>query len=123
MEKQSGLTQISVERGEQLFKHGKTVEYDVLNNQHHELVRAALIILLEGNVQDWESLGSHWPEGMYYKIIYDKTQTERWAIAGALLAAAIDREQMISGTIEFTSPGSSEIVGISEAKPNKMPNI
>ena len=88
----SGIELISIERQEQIEKHGYDLHHDVNVNNEGELHRAAVIIIdAEHNgIEDWQRL--EWNKKMYLKIV-NKTRIEQLAIAGALIAAEIDRLQ------------------------------
>ena len=92
--KKTGIELIADERKEQILKHGFDTNHDAMYNDpnaHHqtgELTYAALHAL--------------WPEGQFYPRTFEKwfadkittkTYKERLIIAGALLAAEIDRIQ------------------------------
>ena len=87
----TGIELIAEERREQIEKHGRTVEYDLKVNDQEQLVLAATYIILK----DWEedtflSAPDGWDSNVW-KHICDKPYQERLIIAGALIAAEIDR--------------------------------
>lgn len=93
----TGIELIAQERAEQIEKHGRTVEQDVLYNKDFQLVDAAenLIFPLENYPEygtDYISIPEDWNEGSFLKIM-SKPYKERLIIAGALIAAEIDRIQ------------------------------
>ena len=93
-----GIDLISQEREEQLTKHGITVESDVENNNEYQLVDAASALVSpheesfeEMYVQtqsDYPPVG--WDKEIWGKLIR-KPYKDRLVIAGALIAAEIDR--------------------------------
>lgn len=81
----NGVDMITKERNEQLEKHNYTLEYDK-QYVSGELIGAALYCIM-GDVEDW-------PKGWYtsHKDKIDcKPIVQKLAIAGALIAAEIDR--------------------------------
>jgi len=94
----SGIELIAIERQEQIEKHGRTIERDAEENMCCEL-KIAASALLEYNGDDDEeefiSLGSFpagWDSHLCEKMAH-KPYKERLIIAGALIAAEIDRLQ------------------------------
>lgn len=98
----SGIEMIAEERQEQITKHGRTTERDVLQNDKGQLMQAASLLLqkTEGSPFDDGSNGldhcfrgivpDDWNEQIYHKM-FDKSYEERLIIAGALIAAELDR--------------------------------
>ena len=85
----TGIELIARERQEQIEKHGHTVELDVFHNNNDELLMAArgLIDHKYGLIPDsWYNDKNHDVNKMMKKSIVD-----RLVIAGALIAAEIDR--------------------------------
>lgn len=81
-----GIDLIAKERLEQLLKYGKTIEYDVYKNSLGEL-RMGAIALLENNRNGFSGF---WDKEICDKMC-SKNYKERLIIAGALIAAEIDR--------------------------------
>lgn len=80
-----GVEQIKKERISQIEKHGFTVDHDK-HHKNNQLIRAAKFCL--NNIDfDWPS---DW-DSKYAKKISGKKYVEQLAIAGALIAAEIDR--------------------------------
>lgn len=80
----TGVELIARERQEQIEKHGWTAEHDDAHGSG-ELAEAASVILRSS----WDS----WPfEAHWADKIASKPYVERLTIAGALIAAEIDRE-------------------------------
>jgi len=92
MEKLSGITLISEERAEQIFKHGYSVDHDVFENNYAQLQDAAIMLLRT----DRHKLTppSFWNEKIWKHMI-DKSEKERLIISAALIAAEIDRIQAL----------------------------
>ena len=89
MEKQlTGVELIAKERQEQIEKHGFTEQYQKDHLEYYsdgQLIDAAhYAITLKGWPQDW-------PKGYYRDKIVAKSYKDRLIIAGALIAAEIDR--------------------------------
>jgi hypothetical protein len=90
----TGVELIAEERQEQIEKHGFDVNRDVQINDSGELTAAALFVLTgEDNYYP-----SSWEEWFRNKLVSKTASTpnpeiERLKIAGALLAAEIDRLQ------------------------------
>lgn len=82
----TGLELIANERKEQLGKHERTVLYDVKENQRRKLTEAAIAILKD----DYLGRPINWVPSTFNKMV-NKSYKERLVIAGALLAAEIDR--------------------------------
>ncbi len=81
-----GLIQISQERQEQLTKHGKTIKHDVDSNCKGQLIDAVnKLIRPFSNVPP-----EGWDEHLWIKMC-SKPKKERLIIAGALIAAELDR--------------------------------
>jgi hypothetical protein len=85
---ETGIQLITKEREEQLLKHGKTIESDSEKNDMGQLKWVAQSLITE-LIEDYPS---DWDSEMFDKIM-DKTEIERLTIAGALIAAEIDRIQ------------------------------
>jgi len=85
----SGIELIAEERQEQIEKHGFSVEDDAEYYQKNELIKAALFCI-DNSVFEWPF---YWQEKFRDKILNKRDQIERLKIAGALIAAEIDRLQ------------------------------
>jgi hypothetical protein len=90
----SGIELIAKERHEQLTKHGRTIEMDVLNNGNYQLSEAATKLAADSIGGYWptETLPVGWDQEIWDKMT-NKSYEERLIIAGALIAAEIDRLQ------------------------------
>ena len=90
----TGIELITQERDEQITKHQKTKEHDLLKNGLAQL-QAGAMGLLAGYNYDMDKMPETprgWDEAMWNKAL-NKSTVERLKIAGALLAAEIDRLQ------------------------------
>ncbi len=86
----TGIELIAAERQEQIEKHGITTLSDSVINDNYELRRGA-IALLEN---DKSVFSKFWNPTKCNKMI-EKDYRERLIIAGALIAAEIDRINLI----------------------------
>jgi len=89
-----GIELIAKERREQIEKHNRTVEHDVEINCYHELVMAAGILTAAPDVIKHLKPEEVCPPGWNIEIftkMFMKPYKERLVIAGALIAAEIDR--------------------------------
>jgi hypothetical protein len=88
----TGIELIAQERRQQIEKHGRTIEKDVDQNDDNQLSMGALMLL---SVDYEEGIDSaSFPQGWDHDIcqhMIGKTYKERLIIAGALIAAEIDR--------------------------------
>ena len=83
----NGVELIADERQEQIEKHGRSIQDDVIVNAGEQLKTAAIAIL---NDSGKTSYPYGWDHDVLDKIIA-KPYIERLVIAGALIAAEIDR--------------------------------
>jgi hypothetical protein len=95
--KKTGLELIALERIEQIEKHGRTLEIDRRVNPNGELCWAAsLLLVTEDQESPMDILGATvlkgWDQVILAKMAA-KPYKERLIIAGALIAAEIDRLQ------------------------------
>lgn len=86
-----GVMLIARERQEQIEKHGFSVKEDVEFYQKNELIKAALFCI-DTSVFEWPF---YWQEEFRGKILAKTDPVERLRVAGALIAAEIDRRQSI----------------------------
>ena len=84
----SGIELIAEERREQIEKHGFDVTQDEFYSEN-ELIKAALFAI-NPNQFEWPF---YWQEKFRRKIIDKPNAIERLKIAGAFIAAEIDRIQ------------------------------
>lgn len=95
-QQKTGVELIADERGEQLSKHGRTIEKDVLENKDNQLVYGAEALISKDwsygfdNEEDGNQCPANWDYDIWMKM-YNKSYKKRLIIAGALIAAEIDR--------------------------------
>lgn len=90
----NGIELIAQEREEQIHKHGRTIGHDVLQNTGCQLAWGAeRLCVPELDVYNY-SVPNGWDEVLWEKMT-SKTYKQRLVIAGALIAAEIDRLQAI----------------------------
>lgn len=82
----TGVELIAKERLEHKVKHGRTIKFDQEFNDKYQLVTAAQA-LIEGDVE-W--MPSDWDRSVCEKMC-NKSYKDRLIMAGALLAAELDR--------------------------------
>jgi len=87
----TGIELIAIERKEQIEKHGRTPERDVAENVKGQLIEAT-IALLE---TDGDLFPESWSGAICEKMLM-KPYINRLIIAGALIAAEIDRYNNIT---------------------------
>lgn len=96
----NGIELITEERLEQIKKHGRSVEDDALNNVTGQLATAASILCMDFAqiLEPEDVIKNHCPDGWDSKAwrkMVEKPYLERLKIAGALIAAEIDRANYI----------------------------
>ena len=85
----TGIELIAKERQEQIEKHGFTTHIDTNQNRDRELVTAAIALLQEHpSIIDFPE---SWLVNTLTHKMRNKSYGERLVIAGALIAAEIDR--------------------------------
>lgn len=93
----TGIELIAQERKEQIEKHGRSLRHDSEVNDSGQLVVMAELLLIseheEGVEPSW--FPDDWDENLVYKMLH-KSPIEKLTIAGALIAAEIDRLQLDS---------------------------
>jgi len=87
-----GIIAMLNERNDQINKHGYTAHNDVLYNQNGELVVAARALMKELCAP--HDFPEKWDKAVVRKMVL-KPYTDRLVIAGALLAAEVDRRRYI----------------------------
>lgn len=105
----TGLELIAQERREQIEKHGRTLETDRTENNHYQLSQAASLMCYvdpeevgaqylsdEDNPDFNHCAPSDW-DGTVWNRMMNKEYKDRLVIAGALIAAEIDRLQALEG--------------------------
>lgn len=100
----TGIELISQERKEQIEKHGMTIKYDCEANSDGDLRRGAIALLGYQGKSDILLMPGQWNLKIIQKMCC-KGYKERLIIAGALIAAEIDRLQ---GEME---PGFEDLEG------------
>jgi hypothetical protein len=96
----TGIELIAEERQEQIEKHGRSIESDIENNPNEQLSEAAgwLCYNEQGCADLDDVIEDHCPDGWDQALwtkMCRKPFEERLIIAGALIAAEIDRLQNI----------------------------
>lgn len=106
----SGAMEILEERFEQIEKHGYTTEYDINNNGHFQLIEMAHA-LINPYTPDVDEIIDKMPDGLHPGMtieqwcrIMQKSFQERLRIAGALIAAQIDREKALEKQAKTFKP-------------------
>lgn len=94
--KKTGIELISDERSEQLEKHGRSIRRDVMENSRCQLADAAgQLINPELDISNCFT-PKGWYEDRWQKMIR-KPYKQRLIIAGALIAAELDRITALGG--------------------------
>lgn len=96
----TGIELIAKEREEQITKHGRTVDLDCKLNTEGQLSTAAGVLIAHESEASADGLWSAyrdiipigWDKGIF-QAMFDKPYKDRLIIAGALIAAEIDRLQ------------------------------
>ena len=92
----TGIELITIERQEQIEKHGRTIEKDVLENTTEELsFGAALLCCPDPTAMGFDPASGEgrpekWDKPIWIKMM-SKPYKDRLVIAGALIAAELDR--------------------------------
>jgi hypothetical protein len=86
----TGIEPIAEERKEQVERHGRTVAHDVRYNPNGDLAMGAVALITKNRV--W--FPRQWDKRICTDMIR-KEYKERLVIAGALIAAELDRIQSI----------------------------
>lgn len=89
-----GVQLIEKERREQLIKHNRTVADDVAQNADGQLSVAAGILAQKDILEEFTDnfIPTGWDETIWRKML-EKPYFDRLIIAGALIAAELDRLQ------------------------------
>ena len=105
---ETGAELIARERKEQINKHGYSIEHDQSYNESFEfpLTKAASALSIDdnGNRLAREAMKPKGWDGAIWLNMMDKSYKERLVIAGALIAAEIDRVTYIQEKKENTKP-------------------
>lgn len=88
----TGIELIAEERQEQIEKHGRTLQHDDDYNDNNQLAHCAEMLLAVEHEEgiDSESYPDGWDKEICRNML-SKTYFKRLIIAGALIAAEIDR--------------------------------
>ena len=88
---QTGIELIVQERKEQIEKHNRTIEQDVRKNGSYQLaIGASKLLAYPAECHNYQLPPNGWDVDIYKKM-REKAYKERLIIAGALIAAEIDR--------------------------------
>ena len=88
---ETGIELIKKEREEQIIKHGRTTEKDVQQNGSYQLaIGASKLLAYPAECHNYQLPPDGWDVDIYKKM-RDKPYKERLIIAGALIAAELDR--------------------------------
>lgn len=90
----TGIELIAEERQEQIEKHGRTIKEDAKYNCSQQLTMGAEALICNNGAGDWNKFPMRWDDTICAKMI-NKPYKERLIIAGALIAAEIDRIQAL----------------------------
>ncbi len=96
----TGIELIQKERQEQIEKHGFTPDHDVMHYQRPALLCAAEGIIAGEGRGNFGEFPKIWSDNLCHKILA-KPLIERLAIAGALIAAEIDRQLLLESKNEI----------------------
>lgn len=90
----TGVELIAIERAEQVDKHGRTIGKDLVHNNKFQLALAASWLVAPDIFENdaFEHCPDGWDEIIWNKMCA-KGYHDRLVIAGALIAAEIDRLQ------------------------------
>ena len=105
----NGIELIAKERQEQIEKHQFTIEKDSLTNKAYQLTEAAAILSTEkvrSSRHRFLLMPDCWDDELAYKMCR-KSRKDRLIIAGALIAAELDR--IIYDEQSGKEPGEGEI--------------
>lgn len=95
----TGIQLIQQERREQIYKHRRTTLKDVLTNNSGQLISAASMLMADNNCFGTDAqrikvytacVPTGWDLNLWVKLL-NKNYEARLVIAGALVAAEIDR--------------------------------
>lgn len=90
MKTKTGVDLISNERIEQVIKHGRTTKHDLRYNAEFQLADAAHYLLIHNEHTRLSLIPSGWEKNIWVKMAV-KSYSDRLIIAGALIAAELDR--------------------------------
>jgi len=91
----TGIELIAKERQEQIKKHNRTIAKDVTENSKMQLRQGAVALICKSDgVGTSCAFSTEWDKNICLKMLH-KSYKDRLIIAGALIAAEIDRLQHI----------------------------
>lgn len=90
----TGIELIAEERQEQITKHGRAIDKDIEQNHEGQLITGAIAIIKA----DDSEMPADWNDLILNQKMVDKPYKERLVIAGALIAAEIDRINALNQT-------------------------
>lgn len=88
-----GIELITKERKEQIEKHGRTIESDIELNKAYQLTEAAAVLsteMVRSSKKRFAMMPDDWDDVISLKMC-KKPRKERLIIAGALIAAELDK--------------------------------
>jgi hypothetical protein len=91
----TGIELITIERQEQIEKHNRTTERNVNENPGGRLIIAAMALIRSETRGFYNEMPISWDDKLCKKMC-KKSYKERLIIAGALIAAEIDRLQTLN---------------------------
>lgn len=89
----SGIEHINQERDQQIVKHGWDIEHDAEYHNDGELLDAVKALLEIKHLNSHRFFAIKWEADELYFRLVNKSPIERLAVAGAWIAAEIDRLQ------------------------------
>ena len=88
---ETGIELIKKEREEQILKHGRTTEKDIRQNCSYQLaIGASKLLAYPAECHNYQLPPNGWDVDIYKKM-RDSPYRKRLIIAGALIAAELDR--------------------------------
>lgn len=93
MNMKTGIELIAIERQEQIDKHGRTIKSDIETNKAYQLTEAAAVLsteLFRSSKKRFAAMPDDWDDEVSLKMCR-KNRKERLIIAGALIAAELDK--------------------------------
>ena len=111
-----GIDKIGRERAEQFIKHRRSVKDDVFHHPNGELVQAARALMKENCVP--HDFPESWGVAACRKLSL-KPYTERLVIAGALLAAEVDRRLYIQDVLRTVTRSTAKELGYYPLTPDQ----
>lgn len=100
-DRKTGVELIAVERQEQIEKHGRTLEHDIQINSDFQMIKAVGMLIFTPTDEGFDLmdhdifLPDGWDKDIWMKM-HGKPYKERLIIAGAFIAAELDRLRSIT---------------------------